>query len=98
MGLFDYLKDLIGMSFSNTLKTIEDEAMYRINAVTQKVIHRIVREMISALLILLAVTFLALAFVFLFIEYLALTKTISFLIVGAVILSFAIIIKMMKWR
>jgi hypothetical protein len=98
MGLFDYLRDLIGMSFSNTLKNIEDEAMYRINAVTQKVVHRIVREMISVLLILLAVTFLALASVFLFIEYLALTKTISFLIVGAVILFFALILKMIKGR
>jgi hypothetical protein len=98
MGLFDYLRDLIGMSFSNTLKNIEDEAMYRINAVTQKVVHRIVREMISVLLILLAVTFLALASVFLFIEYFALTKTISFLIVGAVILFFALILKMIKWR
>ena len=96
MGLLDYVKDLIGMNFSRTLRSIENEVMYRIDVATQKVVNRVAREMVSVFLILFSVAFLALASVFLLIEYFTLTKTISFLIVGVIILFFALIIRMMK--
>jgi len=96
MGLLDYVKDLVGMNFSRTLRSIENEVMHRIDVATQRVVNRVVREMVSVFLILFAVAFLALACVFLLIEYFALTKTISFLIVGVIILFFALVIRMMK--
>ena len=96
MGLIDYFRDLVRISLSRNLRSIENEVMYQINIATQKIVHRIVREMVSVFLLLFAVAFLAFAFVFLFIEYFALTKTISFLIVGVIILFFALIIRMRK--
>lgn len=96
MGLIDYFRDLIGINISRTLENIENEAVHRLNVMTGRVVNRVIREIVSIFLILFAVALLSIACVFLFIEYFALTKTVSFLIVGIIVLFFALIIKMMK--
>ena len=96
MGLVDYITDFLGMNFNKALHNIEREVLYKIESGAHRIVKKAVRTLMSAVIVLFAIMFLALSAVFLFIEYFGLTKTISFLIVGVIILFVALIIKITR--
>jgi VIT1/CCC1 family predicted Fe2+/Mn2+ transporter len=93
MGLMDYIEDVLKSGLRRTLANVRDDVERAISKSLRRTTRRIVMELTGMLLILISVLFLAAAVTFFFIEYLVFTKTVSFLIVGIIILLAGLIIK-----
>jgi len=94
MGIFDYFKDSISVGISEFFKEIEKEFS---RTVLRRIYHlkrQIMKELIAIFIILIAIALLAISAVFFFIEYMHFTKTLSFLIIGIIVLIIGILIKL----
>lgn len=96
MGFLDYLRNQIRNGASELVKDVRQEISHKINLEISKIQQRIMRELSSLAILLIGIIFLSIAVVYFFIEYLLLTKTISFLIVGVILLFIGIIIRLIK--
>jgi hypothetical protein len=96
MGIIDYVKEALLAGFKELVKDIERDISRQISFRLDVIRRRIMREIMGVFFILLAIAFLGIALIFFFIEYLGLGKTISFLIVGMIVLFIGLIIKIIK--
>lgn len=94
------LKSFLGDAAQNLLRNawqgaetrIAEEIAYR----TAKYKRKLIKDISSMAIIFLSIIFLAVAFTYLFIEYLSLSVTLSFLITGILLLFIGLIIKVMR--
>jgi len=96
MGIGDYLKEFVKASFSRVLDGVQSEISGRIRESLVRFEQRIIRKMMAVLVIFAAVVFLALAFIFMFVEYFALSKTLAFFFIGVITLLIGIILNLKR--
>jgi hypothetical protein len=94
MGIMDYIQDAFKSNLRRSLSGIGEDLERTLYRGTRRLIRRFVKEMMSMMLILVSIIFLAVGAVYFFIEYVQLNKTISFLIIGVVILLIGLIIRL----
>jgi hypothetical protein len=92
--------DLIGRRIrQNTLELLDDvkcEVNRKIILEINRIQRKIMVELSSLVILMLAIIFLAIAAIYFLIEYLSFSKTISFLTVGIVILLIGLITRITK--
>jgi hypothetical protein len=93
MGIFDAVKNNI---LKNLLKKSGNEIIYRARMEMHAFQKRLVGSLVAASFLMLSFLFLSLAAVYFFIEYMHLTKTLSFLIIAIIILIIGIFIKLLR--
>lgn len=95
MGIGSFLKESIGNAFRDMASkpNVFDKMIYRAKMELWAAEKRFMRNLMALFIMLLSFGALALAAVFFLIEYLALTKTLAFLIIGIILLVAAIIVK-----
>lgn len=96
MSLKDFLKDAALSGFKSTLRRLEDNVSVMAEKVADRVSHYIMRQLMSALLVIAATILLMLAGVFFLIEYLGLSNTLAFLLGGLVLLVIGLILRMKR--
>ncbi len=96
MGILDFLEKQVKKGAYNLVRDVGNEITHKINVEASRIQRRMVKELSSLVILLTAVVFLAIAAIYFFIEYLSLNKTVSFLIVGIVLLFVGIIIRIIK--
>ena len=86
MSIIDYIKDILREGFRDLIRDVGED----INDVVSRRLNRLkkqmVREAIGWSFILMAIGFLAIALIFFLVEYLGFNKTLSFLIIGVILL------------
>ncbi|MDO8459680.1 MAG: hypothetical protein Q7S74_01090 [Nanoarchaeota archaeon] len=99
-SIIDYVKEgasvLSGKAASYVSTRVKEEVGAFIDRIEQRIItieERLLRNLLAMIIISSSIIFLALAVFFFMAEYLKLTNTISFLIVGIILLLVGIIIK-----
>lgn len=92
----DYFKELIIGGTKKFTKEIEKEILRSISIKIKKIKKRIFLDAASMLVLLISLIFIIIAFTFFFIEYFHLTRAISFLISGIVLILIGIILKLIK--
>ena len=95
MGMLDFLKEMLFRTFQNSLKRIEKEFLQAILMRINEIKRKIIKEIVAVLIMLFGFVLLVISALFFLIEYIHLTKTISFLIIGIIVLFIGIIIKIM---
>ncbi len=93
MGLFDYLRESFGNPIRRIVRDIQDDVTDAVMSKIQVLQRHIMKQMASMMIIILAGLFLALAAVFFFIEYVQVTKTLAFFILGIILLCIGLMIK-----
>ena len=93
MAIVDFLKESFGSFFSNMMHNKKEEMIYKIRLEMWKFQKKMMKTIISAFILLMSFGLLALAAVFYLIEYVHLSKTFSFLILGIVLLVIGILLK-----
>jgi hypothetical protein len=93
MGIMDYLKDSAGNFLKTAVYDQGHELIYKAKLELWRFQKRLIKSMISVFILLLAFSVLAMAGVFSLIEYAQFSKTLAFLIIGAVLLIIGIIVK-----
>jgi len=92
-----FLKDLIigriEDKVRSTVKDVEKEVFRAINFKVNQFKRKIMKEFISVFVLIVALIFLALAILFLLIEFLGLNKTLSFAVIGIVLLIIGLILR-----
>ncbi|MBM3233952.1 hypothetical protein FJZ19_02560 [Candidatus Pacearchaeota archaeon] len=91
--IMDFLKESFGSFFGKILSRGKEEMIYRMKLEMWKFQRKVMKTIISACILLLSVAMLALAAIFYLIEYAHLSKTISFLILGIILLVVGILLK-----
>ncbi len=92
----DYIKRKIRERATDSVRDLASEIYEDVNYKIQFYKRKVLKDLASMFLILIAVVFLAMALIFFFIEYAGLSRTISFAILGAAILIVALILKVMR--
>ncbi|MBS3075363.1 hypothetical protein J4429_02795 [Candidatus Pacearchaeota archaeon] len=96
MSVINYIKDILKQGFRDLVRDVGED----INEVVSRRLNRfkkqIFREFIGLSFILMAIGFLSIALIFFLVEYLGFDKTLSFLIIGVIILIIGILIKLIK--
>jgi len=93
MAILDFLKESFGDFFSNMMHNKKEDMIYRMKIEMWKFQKKIMRMVISAFILLLSLALLSLSIIFYLIEYVHLSKTLSFLILGIVLLIIGILLK-----
>ena len=92
----DYLKDILRQGLRDLIRDIGDD----INEVVSRRLNRLkkqmIREFVGMSFILMSMGFLAIALIFFLVESLGFDKTLSFLIIGVILLIIGILIKLTK--
>ena len=96
MGILNFLAEQIMGSIKHMADEAKNEVYYRMRLELFKIKRQIALEFASLVIILTATVFLLIALAYFFVEYLFLTKTISFLIIGIIALFIGIIIRLIK--
>ena len=96
MSLSDYIKEIFGFSLKKISEDIQENITKTIDFQLRIIQRNITKHIISISIMILSLMFLAISVVFLFIEYFNLTKTISFLIVGIILLFAGLIVRLLK--
>ncbi len=96
MGMMEYLKEGFRKGFDQITSSVNREVRQRVNAEIKKVESKFTRTTLSLTILLLGLLFLAVSVCYLFIEYIGLSRTLSFLIVGALLLLISLLIKVIK--
>ena len=94
MSFIDHLKELTALPLRKTLHHLEENIGQALHLAVKRLSHYVVKELVSACILLAALIFFALAGTFFAIEYLALSKTIAFLITGIILLLIGLIVKL----
>lgn len=93
MSILESIKEFTNESLGKMLRNVENRIVHLADVVTEKAVHKVKKQIISILLITMSFLFFSLAAAFFLIEYLDLTKTLSFLFLGFIILIVALILK-----
>lgn len=93
MGILDTIKESLMMGIKDFIKNIEYEITRLMQLKFNYFKKQLFKEMTALILILTGLIFLSIALTFLFIEYFQLSKTISFTIIGIIILIIGILFK-----
>ncbi|MDD5193602.1 MAG: hypothetical protein PHF67_03375 [Candidatus Nanoarchaeia archaeon] len=96
MSMIDYIQDILKKSFGALIRDIGDDINYAVSRRLSHLKKQIIREFVGLSFILMAIGLLAIAFIFFLVEYLKFDKTLSFLIIGIIILIIGIVIKLIK--
>jgi len=96
MGIFDYLKESLAAGISEFFKEIEREFSRTIVKRIYQLKRQIMKELIAIFIILISIALLSVSAIFFLIEYIHLNKTLSFLIIGIIVLIIGILIKLIK--
>ena len=93
MAVIDYIKDFLGINFRRTLEDIEESVMQIVHVNLRRIERRIAKSLVSWSIIVLSIIFFALAIIYFLIEYIGLSKSISFFIIAIILLLIGIILK-----
>jgi len=93
MGVLDIIKESITLGIKDFIKNIEKEFSHLFMRRIYQIKKQIMRELMAVFIIIISVGFLAISGVFFLIEYIHLNKTLSFLIIGIIVLFIGILIK-----
>lgn len=93
MGILNTLKESLALGISDFMKSIEKEFSRQLLKRIYKIKRQIMKELLAIFIILISLALLSASSVFFLIEYLHLTKTLSFLIIGIIILIIGLLIK-----
>lgn len=96
MSLTDYIQGIIGSGIKKVLSRVGEDMERTVYLSTKRVVDKVVTQIIGTLIILVSMIFFAVAATYFLIEYLHLTKTISFLIISTFILLIGLILKTKK--
>ena len=96
MGLMDIIKENVAKTIVSYLKNVENDIIKNAEFKINRIKRKIIKDFISISIILIAFFFLAVSITFLFIEYFHLSKTISFGIMGLVLMIIGIIIRLIR--
>jgi len=96
MGMFDYIKDAFASGIAQFMNEIEREFSRTILKRVYQIKKQIMKELIAIFIIIISIGLLSVSAVFFFIEYLHFNKTLSFLIIGIIVLIIGIMTKLMK--
>ena len=96
MSILDTIKESIFLVIKDFMKNIEVELSKTLMRSTQRLKRQIMRELMAMFIIIISIGLLAISAVFLLIEYIHLNKTLSFLILGVIILIIGILIKLIN--
>lgn len=94
MGFMDYIKESFSAGIKEFMKEIEKEFSRTILRRIDMYKRKIMKELIAIFIILISIILLAISAIFFLIEYLHLNKTLSFLIMGIIVLIIGIFIKL----
>ncbi len=94
MGILETIRESIFSVIKDFMKNIEAELSKTLMKSLNRVKKQIMKELIAIFMIIISMGLLAISSVFFFIEYLHLNKTLSFLILGIIILIIGILIKL----
>lgn len=93
MGFFDAIKESILFGIRDLIGSLEKEITESFIKKLYHIKRQIMRELIAIFIIILSIGLLSVSAVYFFTEYLHLTKTVSFLIIGIILLIIGILIK-----
>ena len=93
MTLMDYFKDFTGSQIRKSLRHIEEDILEMIDISLRRASRYLMRELLSVVFIVGAVIFLCIGIALFFVEYLEMSRTISMMIVGFILLFIGVIIK-----
>jgi hypothetical protein len=93
MGLMDYVKEGITSGVREVGRRIESEVNHVLYKNYYRFKRRLFKDITSLFIMLIALIFISISIVYLLIEYLALSKTLAFGIIGIVLLLIGIVIK-----
>lgn len=96
MGISNYLKDFVESKVRKAIRVVEHEFLHDAVAGIKGFTRYVLRQFLATILIIAALGALALALLTFFIEYLALTRTLAFLIIGILLLLIGVIIKLQR--
>jgi hypothetical protein len=96
MKILNYISDEIRHLFKTLIKDIEKDFYRYLDRILYNYKKKILREIISTIIIFTSIIFILISLVFLFIEYFHLSKTISFGLIGLLLLLLSLIIKALK--
>lgn len=94
MTFTDYLKDIATEGLRRSFAHVEEDLIDVAQGMTRRASRYIMKELLALMLIVGSVIFFCAAGAFFMIEYLALSKTIAFLMVGIVLLLGGVISKL----
>ena len=94
MAFIDYFKDFANNRLKKTLRHFEEDLFEMIELGARRASRYVMRELLGIVFIASAVIFLCIAATFFFIEYLTVSRTVAFLIMGIVLLLVGVIVKL----
>ena len=94
MGLLDTIKESISLGIREFIKNIEKEFSGQLMRRVYIIKKQIMKELIAIFIILISIALLSASATFFLMEYLHLSKTLSFLIIGIIVLIIGILIKL----
>ncbi len=96
MGISDYLKEFVESKVRKAVKMVEGEFVNSIVSTVKEFTNHLMRKLLATLIIASSIIIFALSAVFFGIEYLALSKTISLLIMGIILLLIGVVVKVQR--
>lgn len=96
MGIADYIKDFLESKVRKAIRMVEHEFLHDLVYGIKGFTRYVMRQFLATLLIAAALGALALALLAFFVEYLALTKTLAFLIIGILLLLIGLVLKLQR--
>ncbi len=96
MGISDYLKDFVEGKVRKAVRMVEGELMHGVVSGIKGFTRYVMRQFLATLIIIGSVGLLTLGAISFCIEYLALTRTLAFLIIGILLLLIGVVVKLQR--
>lgn len=96
MGITDYVKDFVESKVRKAIRMAEHEVVHGVVSGIKGFTHYLMRQFFATIIIIGSIGLLTLASISFCIEYLALTRTLAFLIVGILLLLIGMVIKLQR--
>ncbi len=96
MGILDTIRESILLVIKDFMRNIEGELSKTLARSMNRVKKQIMKELMAMFIIIISIGLLAISAVFFLIEYIHLNKTLSFLILGVIILIIGILVKLVN--
>lgn len=96
MGIIDTIKESIQIQIRDFIANLEKEVSRPFIIRFDRIKRKVMREVLGLFVMIIGILMLSFALVYFFIEYMQLTRTLSFLIIGAALLIIGLILRLMK--
>lgn len=99
MGILDLIKDTSRgflRDIYNQAPKLTEKIVYQIKLEVWKLEKKLIKDLTALFIFMLSFSAFILAALFFFVEYINLTKTLSFLIIGIILLIIGIFLKLMR--